>query len=48
MAPGLRSEGLTGGVLYYDAQMHSSDRLTLSFVLSAAEEQALRDLGYVQ
>jgi glycerol-3-phosphate dehydrogenase len=41
MAPGLRRNGLTGGVLYYDAQMHNSDRLTLSYVLSAAAEGAV-------
>ena len=41
LAPGLESENLTGGVLWHDAQMHNSDRLTLSFVLSAAEEGAV-------
>ncbi|HSF20339.1 MAG TPA: glycerol-3-phosphate dehydrogenase/oxidase [Vicinamibacteria bacterium] len=39
--PGLESSGLTGGVLWYDAQMYNSDRLTLSFVLSAANEGAV-------
>lgn len=34
--PGLDREGLTGGVLYHELQMHSSERLTLSFILSAA------------
>ena len=38
LAPGIESESLTGGVLWHDAQMHNSDRLTLSFVLSAAEQ----------
>ncbi len=38
MAPGIDRDGLTGGVLWYDAQMYNSDRLTLSFVLSAAKE----------
>ena len=38
MAPGIERDGLTGGVLWYDAQMYNSDRLTLSFVLSAAKE----------
>ena len=41
LAPGMQSENLTGGVLWHDAQMHNSDRLTLSFVLSAAEEGAV-------
>jgi len=41
MAPGIERDGLTGGVLWYDAQMHNSDRLTLSFVLSAAREGAV-------
>lgn len=39
--PGLPSEGLTGGVLWYDAQMFNSDRLTLSFALSATERGAV-------
>ena len=41
LAPGIESDNLTGGVLWHDAQMHNSDRLTLSFVLSAAEEGAV-------
>ena len=41
LAPGIESEDVTGGVLWHDAQMHNSDRLTLSFVLSAAEEGAV-------
>ncbi len=41
MARGIEREGLTGGVLWYDAQMHNSDRLTLSFVLSAVKEGAV-------
>jgi glycerol-3-phosphate dehydrogenase len=40
LAPGLDDSGLTGGALWYDAQMYNSDRLTLSFVLSAAREGA--------
>jgi glycerol-3-phosphate dehydrogenase len=40
LAPALDAVGLTGGVLWYDAQMYNSDRLTLSFVLSAAREGA--------
>ncbi|HXV59948.1 MAG TPA: glycerol-3-phosphate dehydrogenase/oxidase [Vicinamibacteria bacterium] len=39
--PGLEPSGLTGGILWYDAQMYNSDRLTLSFVLSAANEGAV-------
>lgn len=41
LAPGIESENLTGGVVWHDAQMHNSDRLTLSFVLSAAEQGAV-------
>jgi glycerol-3-phosphate dehydrogenase len=40
LAPSLDPAGLTGGALWYDAQMYNSDRLTLSFVLSAAREGA--------
>jgi glycerol-3-phosphate dehydrogenase len=40
LAPGIERDKLTGAVLWYDAQMHNSDRLTLSFVLSAAENGA--------
>jgi len=40
LAPDLDEPGLTGGALWYDAQMYNSDRLTLSFVLSAAREGA--------
>lgn len=39
--PGLRSEGLTAGAIFYDAQMYNSERLTLSFGLSAAEQGAV-------
>jgi glycerol-3-phosphate dehydrogenase len=41
LAPGLDREGLNGGALWHDAQMYNSDRLTLSFVLSAADEGAV-------
>jgi glycerol-3-phosphate dehydrogenase len=37
MVPGLSREGLTGGALWHDAQVTSSERLTLAFVRSAAE-----------
>jgi glycerol-3-phosphate dehydrogenase len=40
LAPGARQEGLTGGAIWYDAQMHNSDRMTLSFVISAAKKGA--------
>ena len=36
LAPGLRREGLTGGALWYDAQMYSPERLTLAVVRAAA------------
>jgi glycerol-3-phosphate dehydrogenase len=41
LAPDLDPDGLTGGALWYDAQMYNSDRLTLSFVMSAAREGAV-------
>ncbi len=41
LAPDLDPEGLTGGALWYDAQMYNSDRLTLSFVVSAEREGAV-------
>ena len=37
LVPGLFREGLTGGALWHDAQVTSSERLTLAFVHSAAE-----------
>jgi glycerol-3-phosphate dehydrogenase len=59
LAPSLHPEGLTGGALWYDAQMYNSDRLTLSFVRSAEKmgaavanhveaERLLTDRGRVQ
>jgi glycerol-3-phosphate dehydrogenase len=39
--PGLPAEGLTGGAVFYDAQMYNSERLTLSFALSAVHEGAV-------
>ncbi len=41
LLPGVASEGLTGGALWYDAQMYNSERMTLSFVLSAAHRGAV-------
>jgi glycerol-3-phosphate dehydrogenase len=38
--PGVNPDGLTGGVLYYDCQMLSPERLTLAFLQSAAEQGA--------
>ncbi len=38
--PGVEEKKLTGGAIWYDAQMYNSERLTLSFVLSAAEAGA--------
>ena len=40
LAPGVREEGLTGGAIWHDAQMHNADRMTLSFVVSAARAGA--------
>jgi glycerol-3-phosphate dehydrogenase len=40
LAPGISTEGLTGGALWYDAQMHSSERLTLAVVRSAVNAGA--------
>ena len=35
--PVVAPEGVTGGAVWHDYQMHSTDRMTLSFVLSAVE-----------
>ncbi len=35
IAPGIHQEGLTGGVLFYDAQVYNSERLLLSFLRSS-------------
>jgi len=40
LAPGVEEKGLTGAAVWYDAQMFNSDRMTLSFVLSAAKAGA--------
>jgi glycerol-3-phosphate dehydrogenase len=47
LAPGLPREGLTGAALWYDAQMYSSERLTLAVVRSAAQAGAVV-ANYVQ
>ncbi len=39
--PGLESRGMTGGALWYDAQAESTERLTLAFVLTAADAGAV-------
>lgn len=38
--PGLRREGLSGGALWYDCQVHNSERLLLSFLHSAVQAGA--------
>lgn len=40
LAPGIDAQGLTGGAIFYDAQMYNSERLTLAFVQSAAQAGA--------
>jgi glycerol-3-phosphate dehydrogenase len=39
--PGFAAEGLTGGALWYDAQLLHPERLTLSFVQAAADRGAV-------
>jgi glycerol-3-phosphate dehydrogenase len=38
--PGVQRKRLTGGAIFYDAQMYNSERLTLSFARSACEAGA--------
>jgi glycerol-3-phosphate dehydrogenase len=38
--PGLREKGLAGGALFYDAQIDSSERLTIAFLRSATSAGA--------
>ena len=40
LAPGLYEEGLTGGAIFYDAQVYNSERLILSFIHSAVKAGA--------
>jgi glycerol-3-phosphate dehydrogenase len=40
LLPGVTADGITGGALWYDAQIYNSERLLLSFVLAAAEAGA--------
>jgi glycerol-3-phosphate dehydrogenase len=39
--PRFERNGLTGGAIWYDAQLQDSERLTLAFLLSAAERGAV-------
>ncbi|MGH9175647.1 MAG: glycerol-3-phosphate dehydrogenase/oxidase, partial [Vicinamibacterales bacterium] len=39
--PVIAPEGVTGGAIWHDYQMHNTDRMTLSFALSAAERGAV-------
>jgi glycerol-3-phosphate dehydrogenase len=45
--PGLPANGLTGGAVYYDAQMYSAERLALAFGRSA-EQAGARLLNYAK
>lgn len=47
LAPGLDVSGLTGGAIWYDCQMYSSERLVLS-VLRAAERAGAQLANYVE
>ncbi len=47
LLPGIATEGLTGGAIWYDCQTHNSERLLLSFLLAAADEGA-RAANYVE
>lgn len=38
--PGIFADGLTGGAIFYDAQVYNSERLTLSFIRSAVKAGA--------
>ncbi len=40
LLPGVAAGGITGGALWHDAQMHNSERLLLSFILSASQAGA--------
>jgi glycerol-3-phosphate dehydrogenase len=39
--PGIDPAGVTGGAVWYDYQMHNTDRVTLAFLLSASEAGAV-------
>ncbi len=38
--PGIKSEGLTGGIVWSEGQMHNTERLTVARILSAVEQGA--------
>lgn len=40
LVPGIHEKGLTGGVIFHDAQVYNSERLLLSFLRSAAKAGA--------
>jgi len=39
--PGIAPEGVTGGVVFHESHMHSSERMTLAFIESAARQGAM-------
>jgi glycerol-3-phosphate dehydrogenase len=39
-APGVEAAGVSGGILFHDAQVYNSERLTLAFLMSAANAGA--------
>lgn len=41
LVPGIRGENLTGGALFYESHMHSSERMTLAFVSGAVARGAI-------
>lgn len=38
--PGIGSKGLTGGIIFYDAQVYNSERLVIAYLRTAAREGA--------
>ena len=47
LLPGVLSEGITGGVLFYESHMHNSERMTLA-VLETAASRGAALANYVQ
>ncbi|NEO98906.1 MAG: glycerol-3-phosphate dehydrogenase/oxidase [Symploca sp. SIO2E9] len=47
LLPGIPHQGLTGGALFYDAQVYNSERLTISF-LHSAEQAGANVANYVE
>jgi glycerol-3-phosphate dehydrogenase len=47
LAPGIRQQDLTGGIIFHDAQVYNPERLVLSF-LRSAEEAGARLANYVE